>query len=400
MHKLLRAAAVSLAASVFALTVSSSISSAEEPIKIAHVYGKTGPFEAYAKQSHVGLMMGLEYATGGTMEIDGRKIEVIEKDSQLKPDIGRAMLAEAYGDDEVDLAIGPVSSGVALAMLPVAEEYEKLLIVEPAVADSITGANFNRYIFRTSRNSSQDAIANAVALGQDGASIATLAQDYAFGRDGVAAFRNAIAKTNAKLVFEEYAPTDTKDFTASAQRIFEALKDEEGRKFLFVIWAGGGNPLAKINAMNPERYGIEIATGGNILAALKAYKAMPGMEGATYYYYEIPKNPVNDWLVKEHQARYSSPPDFFTAGGMAAGIAAVEAIRKAGSTDTEELITAMEGMEFEGPKGLMKFRAEDHQALQSMYHFKIRVDPEVEWGIPELVRELTIEDMDIPIQNQ
>ncbi|AEV35730.1 extracellular ligand-binding receptor [Pseudovibrio sp. FO-BEG1] len=400
MHKLLRAAAVSLAASAFALSVSSSISSAEEPIKIAHVYGKTGPFEAYAKQSHVGLMMGLEYATGGTMEIDGRKIEVIEKDSQLKPDIGRAMLAEAYGDDEVDLAIGPVSSGVALAMLPVAEEYEKLLIVEPAVADSITGANFNRYIFRTSRNSSQDAIANAVALGQDGASIATLAQDYAFGRDGVAAFRNAIAKTNAKLVFEEYAPTDTKDFTASAQRIFEALKDEEGRKFLFVIWAGGGNPLAKINAMNPERYGIEIATGGNILAALKAYKAMPGMEGATYYYYEIPKNPVNDWLVKEHEARYSSPPDFFTAGGMAAGIAAVEAIRKAGSTDTEELITAMEGMEFEGPKGLMKFRAEDHQALQSMYHFKIRVDPEVEWGIPELVRELTIEDMDIPIQNQ
>ncbi|MFS8180043.1 substrate-binding domain-containing protein [Pseudovibrio denitrificans] len=400
MHKLLRAAAVSLAASAFALSASSNISSAEEPIKIAHVYGKTGPFEAYAKQSHVGLMMGLEYATGGTMEIDGRKIEVIEKDSQLKPDIGRAMLAEAYGDDEADLAIGPVSSGVALAMLPVAEEYEKLLIVEPAVADSITGANFNRYIFRTSRNSSQDAIANAVALGQDGASIATLAQDYAFGRDGVAAFRNAIAKTNAKLVFEEYAPTDTKDFTASAQRIFEALKDEEGRKFLFVIWAGGGNPLAKINAMNPERYGIEIATGGNILAALKAYKAMPGMEGATYYYYEIPKNPVNDWLVKEHKARYSSPPDFFTAGGMAAGIAAVEAIRKAGSTDTEELITAMEGMEFEGPKGLMKFRAEDHQALQSMYHFKIRVDPEVEWGIPELVRELTIEDMDIPIQNQ
>lgn len=400
MHKLLRAAAVSLAASAFALSVSSNISSAEEPIKIAHVYGKTGPFEAYAKQSHVGLMMGLEYATGGTMEIGGRKIEVIEKDSQLKPDIGRAMLAEAYGDDEVDLAIGPVSSGVALAMLSIAEEYEKLLIVEPAVADSITGANFNRYIFRTSRNSSQDAIANAVALGQDGASIATLAQDYAFGRDGVAAFRNAIEKTNAKLVFEEYAPTDTKDFTASAQRIFEALKGQEGRKFLFVIWAGGGNPLAKINAMNPERHGIEIATGGNILAALKAYKAMPGMEGATYYYYEIPQNPVNDWLVKEHEARYSSPPDFFTAGGMAAGIAAVEAIRKAGSTDTEELITAMEGMEFEGPKGLMKFRAEDHQALQSMYHFKIRVDPEVEWGIPELVRELKIEDMDIPVQNQ
>ena len=233
-----------------------------EDIRIAHVYGKTGALEAYAKQSHIGFMMGLEYATEGTMEIDGRKIVVIEKDTQLKPDIGRAALAEAYGDDDVHLAVGPVSSGVALAMLPVAEEYGKLLLVEPAVADSITGENWNRYVFRTGRNSSQDAIANAVALGKDGVTIATLAQDYAFGRDGVAAFREALADTGAKLAFEEYAPTDTQDFTASAQRIFDAMKDIEGRKFLFVIWAGANNPIGKIKAMEPERFGIEIATGG------------------------------------------------------------------------------------------------------------------------------------------
>jgi branched-chain amino acid transport system substrate-binding protein len=48
----------------------------------------------------------------------------------------------------------------------------------------------------------------------------------------------------------------------------------------------------------------------------------------------------------------------------------------------------------------MVFRAEDHQALQSMYHFRIKVDPAVEWGVPELVRELKIEDMQIPVRNQ
>lgn len=382
------------------LTVAGALSASAQDIKIAHVYGMTGALEAYAKQSHTGLMMGLEYATEGTMEIDGRKLVVIEKDTQLKPDIGKAALAEAYGDDEADIAVGPVSSGVALAMLPVAEEYGKILLVEPAVADSITGENWNRFIFRTGRNSSQDAIANAVALGAENVTIATLAQDYAFGRDGVAAFKEALAGTGAKLAFEEYAPTDTQDFTASAQRIFDALKDQPGRKFLFVIWAGGNNPIGKIKAMDPERFGIEIATGGNILAAMKAYKDLPGMEGATYYYYDIPKNPVNDWLVSEHQKRFNAPPDFFTAGGMAAGIAIVDAIRKAGSTDTEALITAMEGMEFETPKGKMVFRADDHQALQSMYHFKIKVDPNVEWGIPELVRELKIEDMNIPVRNK
>jgi branched-chain amino acid transport system substrate-binding protein len=371
-----------------------------DDIRIAHVYGKTGPLEAYAKQSHIGLMMGLEYATEGTMEIDGRRIVVIEKDTQLRPEIGRALLAEAYGDDDAHIAIGPVSSGVALAMLPVAEEYERILIVEPAVADSITGENWNRYIFRTGRNSSQDAISNAVALGEEGVTIATLAQDYAFGRDGVAAFREALEPTGARLVHEEYVPTDTQDFTAPAQRIFDALRNAEGeRKIIFVIWAGGANPLGKLQELNPERFDIELATGGNILVAMQAYKQMPGMEGATHYYYEIPQNPMNDWLVEEHQKRYGEPPDFFTAGGMSAAMAAVTAIRKAGSTDTEDLIAAMEGMEFDTPKGTMRFREEDHQALQSMYHFKIRVDPDVAWGIPELVRELTIDDMDIPIRN-
>ena len=82
--------------------------------------------------------------------------------------------------------------------------------------------------------------------------------------------------------------------------------------------------------MEPSRFGVEIATGGNILAALKAYKELPGMEGATYYYYEIPQNPVNDWLVKTLFERFDSPPDFFTAGGMASGIAIVEALAELG----------------------------------------------------------------------
>jgi branched-chain amino acid transport system substrate-binding protein len=386
-----------LAAILVALTAGLAVGQAKE-IRIAHIYGKTGPLEAYAKQTQVGLMMGLEYATGGKMEVLGRKIVVIEKDDQLKPDIGKSHLAAAFGDDKVDLAVGPTSSGVALAMLPVAEEYKKILLVEPAVADSITGDKWNRFIFRTGRSSSQDAIANAVALGKPNTFIATLAQDYAFGRDGVKAFKDALAGTGAEIVHEEYAPQQTTDFTAPAERLFNALKDRKGRKVIFIVWAGG-NPF-KIADLNPGRYGIEIASGGNILPALAAYKALPGMEGATYYYYDIPKNAVNKWLVDEHQKRYKSPPDFFTAGGMSAGIAIVEGIRKAGSTDTEKLIAAMEGMSFETPKGRMTFRKEDHQAMQSMYHFKIKVDPSVQWAIPELVREIKPEDMKVPVRTK
>ncbi|AEI77497.1 substrate-binding domain-containing protein [Cupriavidus necator] len=366
-------------------------------IRIAHVYDKTGALEAYAKQTQTGLMMGLEYATNGTMTVNGNKLVVIEKDTQGKPDVAKAQLAAAYSDDRADIAVGPTSSGTALAMLPVAEEYKKVLLVEPAVADSITGDKWNRYIFRTGRNSSQDAISNAVALDKPGVQIATLAQDYAFGRDGVKAFKGALK--NAKIVHEEYLPTSTTDFTAGAQRLFDSLKDKPGRKVIFIIWAGAGNPF-KIADLDPKRYGIEIATGGNILPAMASYKNFPGMEGATYYYFGIPKNKANEWLVSNHYSKFKAPPDFFTAGGMTAGIALVEALKKtSGETGTEKLITAMEGMSFDTPKGKMTFRKEDHQAMQSMYHFKIKVDPAFAWGVPELVREIKPEEMAVPVRN-
>ena len=388
-HHLLAAAAAAI------LCATASVHAKD--IKIAHVYDKTGALEAYAKQTQVGLVMGLDYATNGTMMVNGNKLVLIEKDSQGKPDVGKSQLAAAYADDKADIAVGPTSSGVALAMLPVAEEYKKILLVEPAVADAITGDKWNRYIFRTGRNSSQDAISNAVALDKAGVTIATMAQDTAFGRDGVKAFKSALK--NAKLTHEEYLPGNTTDFTAGAQRLFDSLKDKPGRKIIFILWAGG-NPF-KIADLDPKRYGIEIATGGNILPAMTAFKNFPGMEGAAYYYFGIPKNPVNNWLVTEHYKRFKTPPDFFTAGGMAAGIAIVEALKKTGGdTKTEKLITAMEGMSFETPKGKMTFRKEDHQAMQSMYHFKIKVDPAFAWGVPELVREIKPEEMNVPSNNK
>lgn len=366
-------------------------------IKIAHIYSKTGPLEAYGKQTQIGFMMGLDYATQGTMAVAGRKLVVIEKDDQGKPDQGKSLLAAAYGDDKVDVAVGPTASPVALAMLPVAEEYKKILLVEPAVADSITGDKWNKYIFRTGRNSSQDAIANAVALDKAGVTIATMAQDSAFGRDGVKAFKEALKK--AKIVHEEFLPPATTDFTAGGQRLIDKLKDIPGRKVIFIIWAGG-NPF-KIADMDLKRHGIEIATGGNILPAMTAYKQFPGMEGASYYYFGMPKNPVNEAMVSRHYKLYKSPPDFFTAGGFSAAMALVTALNQTkGDTTTNTLIKTMEGMGFDTPKGRMTFRKEDHQAMQSMYHFKIKVDPAFAWGVPELVREIRADEMNVPIRNK
>jgi branched-chain amino acid transport system substrate-binding protein len=382
------------------LAGAASIAAAQD-IKIAHVYDKTGPLEAYAKQTQAGLMLGLEYATGGSMRVLGRKIVILEKDAQFKPDVAKSALASAYGDDKVDLAIGPTFSASGLAMLPVAEEYKKILLVEPAVADSITGDKWNRYIFRTGRSSTQDAVAGVVALPAN-AQIAMLAQDYAFGRDGVKAFKDTLAAVGSKaqIVHEEYVPQATTDFTAAAQRMFDALKGKPGTKIISIIWAGA-HPCQKLGDLKPERFAITLACGGNILPVMKGWKDLAGMEGAIYYYYGFPKNKMNDWLVTEYRKRYGgTPPDFFVAGGMAAGVAVVEAIKKAGGTDTEKLIAAMEGMSFETPKGTMTFRREDHQAMQNMYQFRIKKTQANEWDLLELVREIPAKEIPLPIRNK
>jgi branched-chain amino acid transport system substrate-binding protein len=372
------------------------------PVKVGLVQGLSGPFEVYAKQVVTGFKLGLEYGTGGKQQIGGRKIEVLVEDDQLKPDVSKRLVTKLYADDKVDLVVGTTSSAAALAILPVAAEFKKVLIVEPAVADSITGEHWNRYVFRTGRNSGQDAIANALAVAKPGVQIATIAQDYAFGRDGTAAYKAAVEKLGAKVVHEEYTPTQATDFTAPIQKIITALKDKPGAKYVAIIWAGKGGPYSQLVANKLDKYGITLTMGGNVLDLLKAFKAMnlEGTVGGLYYYYEIPRNPVNDWLVKEHQARFKEPPDFFTCGGFAAAMAVITAIQKAGSTDTEKLIAAMENMEFSTPKGKMIFRKEDHQALQSMYAFKFVSKPDVPWLVPMLTRELSPQETAPPILNK
>jgi branched-chain amino acid transport system substrate-binding protein len=137
-------------------------------------------------------------------------------------------------------------------------------------------------------------------------------QDNAFGRDGVKAFKESLKK--AKIVHEEYLPVGTTDFTAGAAHDRQA-QGSAGQASIISGGLGGCPGPFKIADMDlKKRYGIEMATGGNILPAMVAYKQFPGMEGALYYYFGIPKNPVNEAMVAQHykaSSRHrltSSPP--------------------------------------------------------------------------------------------
>lgn len=370
-----------------------------KPIKIALIASKTGPSEAYARDTERGLRLGLDYMTQGTMTVLGRKIELIVKDDQMKPELSKAMITEAFADDQADIAVGTSWSGGALAMAPVAAEYKKILMVEPAIADSLTGASWNRYLFRASRNSFQDGLASAAPL-KDGDTVAFLAPDYVYGKDGVAAYKEAIGALGRKVTIahEEYIPLNTSDFTAPMQRLLDKLKSGAGKKYLVVIW-GSPNPLRKLSEMHPERYGIEfLSIGGANFENMKPWVGLP-VSGGMYYFYTFPKNPMNDWYVAENIKRYKLPPELFGAGGFVTAAAIIDGIKKAGSTDTDKLIAAMEGMTFDTPKGKMTFRKEDHQAMQVQYQFRMKKAPGTsEWDVADLVREIPASEMPVPVK--
>jgi branched-chain amino acid transport system substrate-binding protein len=370
----------------------------KSPIKIGVVTSKSGALEAYGNQEINGLKLGIKYATDGKEEVNGRKIEVLVEDDAGKPDDGIKKARKLLEEDKVDILQGSANSSVALALAPLAEEYKKVFVVDPAAADEITGKNYNKYVFRTGRNLSQDAATGArYAVENLGKKFFHLAPDYVFGKSSTAAWKAAIVKSGGEVVQEEYAPLNTQDFTPYLQKALQSKAD-----VLIVTWAGAGG-AALFKQINELKIAdkMKITTGIPDIAGIKAMgEAAAGLTGMTAYYNGLPKNKENDWLVQNHQKEYNAPPDLFTAGGFTAGIAMVEAIKKANSTDTDKLISALEGLTVKGAKGDYTFRKEDHQAMQPMYIVKLEKKEGVDYLVPTLIKELSGQDTAPPVQNK
>lgn len=366
-----------------------------EPIKIGVVTSVTGPLAGYADQEIKGLKLGIQYATQGTNEVLGRKIELIVEDDTGNPDVGKQKAIKLLEQDKVHLIQGTASTPVALVLTELAKQYEVVFMVDPAAGDQVTTTNFNEYVFRTGGNTSQDALTGGKATVETlGKKIVHLAPDNAFGKSSQDAWNPIFEANGGEIIKNINVPIDAKDFATYLQQVID-LKPE----VLMITWSGGNalKLFQQIGELGLYDH-MKVTTGvGDRAGLIGLGDTAIGMSGMVRYFYTLPKTPVNDWLVKEHQAAHNEPPDLFTAGGMAAGIAMVEGIKKAGSTDAAKLIPALEGMSFEGPKGTYTFRKEDHQALQPMYFVELVKDPNHSYPIPKLLKEVSAEESAPPV---
>ncbi len=369
-----------------------------EPIKIGVVGSKTGPLSAYHQQFMRGFELGLEHVTDGTNKIAGRDVIIFEEDDESKADVAKDKVVRLLEEENVDFIVGVESSTNAIAVAPLAEEYKKIFIIDPAVADGIIGASWNKYIFKSGRSSGQDAAASAAAIAKPGVKIATLGQDNAFGRDGCAAFKREAEKLGATVIHEEYAPLTATDWTPNLQKIVAAKPD-----YLWIVWAGTLTPWQQIADLKITEKGIKLSSGVPDQAALPFMERAVGMIGMCVYHPNLPQTAeakkIHDWLVDEHQKRFDGMmPDLFTPSGYNVISAIKTAVEKNnGSTNADELIPIMEGMEFPTPKGTFQFRKEDHLALQPLYVVELVMGEKT--PEPKLIRELTNEETAPPIMN-
>jgi branched-chain amino acid transport system substrate-binding protein len=373
--------------------------SCAEPIRVGLITDVAGPLAVYGAHILRSFMLGMEYATGApgsvgevfsydagsnTFQLDGCEIEVIVADDQSNPETTATVARELVEVEQVDVLVGTVSSGATATLQGIAAENEIPLIVAPAAANDITGVNFNEYTFRTSRNNYQDAINLCEYLPTLYDTFVQIAPDYSFGWGGAAAFRDACTVEGGEFVADDiFAPADTTEFTPYMEQILDS-----GADAWIVTWAGGGfvpmmQAAVDLGVMDSMGLGASIADNATVPIF---YSTIVGQDSGILYHYTLPDNPINDWLVENTKARYDVPPDLFDADGMNAALLLTEALKATGGdASPSAMLDAMEGMEFEGPKGTIHIRAEDHVAIQDMYIVKLLNVDDPEFKFFELV---------------
>ncbi|MFW2382684.1 MAG: ABC transporter substrate-binding protein, partial [Acidimicrobiales bacterium] len=355
--------------------------SCDEPVTVGVITDQTGALAIYGSHVNRGVPIGFAYATGSdiigdglsnpeqTYMLDGCEINVIFKDDQSNAELSATAARELIEVNGADIIIGSVSSGVTATLQEIARENNVILIAAPAAATDLTGKTFDPNTFRASRSNYQDgmAICDQFVNGDGFETFVQIAPDYSFGYGGAQAYEDACTFYGGEFLAETvFAPADTTDFTSYMTPLAES-----GADALLVTWAGGGFVPLLQSAIDLSVLNEDTVLGSpfvdNVVMPAFFGNAV-GTTSVILYQYEAPSNPVNDYLIASQAAVGGTVPDLFDADGMNAAIMVVEALKAtAGAADADSLKAALEGLSFEGPKGLIEIRAEDHMAIQDMY---------------------------------
>lgn len=360
---------------------------AKDPVAVAVITSETGPLGSYGKAYLQGLEAGLDYATNGTMTVNGHKIELSIFDDGGDADTAVSLAKDAIGNGTQIIA-GTVASGIALTLAEQAAQNQILYISGPAAADVITGVN--PYTFRSGRQTYQDVATAGTFVGDPaGKTIVVFAQDTAFGQGNLAGV-NAVLGAKGATVEGVLVPEDATEFTPFARQILTSEPD-----LVFVAWAGASSGAMWQSLSQQGVFeAVPVVTGLGDVATYAAY-ADSGTQISflNHYFAGAAGTAVEQEMLSRVEAA-GGQGDLFTPDGFLAALMIVRAI-EASPTDVDTMISALEGAEFDGPKGKTIIRAEDHAVIQPMFQVRL-----VESGgvfTPELIAVVDGADVAPPL---
>ncbi len=354
---------------------------AERPIKVGIIDCYSGPPAVYGEDALNGFKLALEEIN--KEGVLGTTIEYTTRDTKFKVDVGLSMAKELVMQENVDILVGTISSGVALAVSEYAKEEKVPFIVWISKSEKITGEKGHRYVFSTGENTYMAGKAGGVALARKPYTKYWIAgDDYEYGHAiADAAWRNLKElKPDVEMIGESWWKVGEPDLTPYLTAIMAAEPDA-------VIFCTGGASMANImkavkaTGMSEELpIWIHTATDYAVLKALGA-EAPEGVMGTADYHFYYPDTPEHQAFVKAFEEAYGNPPGFPAFHGYVTAHLIAKAFEKAGALDREKFIDAMEGLKVDSPIGELEMRACDHQLVLPIYMGVTKKVPEYEFLI-------------------
>jgi branched-chain amino acid transport system substrate-binding protein len=368
------------------------------PIRLGATSPFSGPQAVLGVTFHAGIECAVNIANnkGGIL---GRQIELIKRDDK-GTGVGAVAAARELFDMDVRLLVGAFQSQTALAMAPILPDGNGVLI-GTGTAMSLTHEDFNRHFFRGYANSNMNFGGLGRAVGQkfqDVSEWASIAFDTAFGHDSLVGLRNGLSAVQPKV--PNFASPIFVAPTASDFKIEIANLMATNAEGLYIGMLGGPAITFLQQARSVgllDKFKV-IAEGGNDTAIGKAMQKNTPLNiwSRGYWYPEHPifaGNPVSRELYDEYVRLTGKVyPDSMAQAGHKVALAMIKGIEKAGSPDTEAVISALEGLEFIAADGPTTIRKEDHQAFgRSQYGNIGPLDKEPFYAVREVIE---IDDKD------
>ncbi|MBP7468755.1 MAG: ABC transporter substrate-binding protein [Thauera sp.] len=353
-----------------AALVAAGLSSAyaEDKVKVGLMLPYTGTYAALGNAITNGFKQFVE-ENGG--KLGGREVEYFTVDDESNPAKATENAKKLVSREKVDVLVGTVHSGVALAMAKVARDTKTLMIIPNAGANDLTGPLCSPYVFRSSFSAWQPSYAMGEALAKKGLkNIATVTWKYSFGEESVAGFKEAFEKGGGKVVKEMTLPFPNVEFQPFLTEIASLKPDA-----VFVFFAGAGAAkfvsdyaAAGLKSSIPL-YGPGFLTDGNLAAMGGAGEGLL----TTLHYADGLTNAKDAAFRTKYAAAYKMQPDVYAVQGYDAAQMYEAGLKAAGGDPAkqEELIKGMASATIDSPRGPFTL-SKAHNPVQDIYMREVK----------------------------